>query len=324
MYIGILFDSPSDYPLSSGPSDRFAEFEPESTILIMEEAVRLCGHIPVRVGAPARMMEALPEIDVMWNIAEGYGTRNREAWGPVLAEMRGIPYLGSDALTLSMSLDKHRSKQLAGQCGVPTAPWRLLGARTPVQEVPPDWYPVFVKPRYEGTAKGIGPWSRCEDPSSLAELRDRLVSGYRQDVLVEPWLPGAEYTIALAGAPLRALPVLERALHKPTGIGIHAISAHDPQAEQLAFTHGAIDPTIEQKLEEWSLAICREMEVRHFARLDFKCDAQGHPQFLEINPLPTFAADNTFGILAEIEGCSPAEYLAGFLPEWIQDAVDTF
>jgi D-alanine-D-alanine ligase len=193
-----------------------------------------------------------------------------------------------------------------------------------VQEVPEEWYPVFAKPRYEGTAKGIGPWSRCEDPQALAELRDRLVSDYRQDVLVEPWLPGAEYTIALAGVPLKALPMLERAIHKPTGIGIHAVSAHDPKANLHAFTFDHIEPGLEKDLQDWSLAICKEMEVRHFARLDFKCDAHGHPQFLEINPLPTFAADNTFGILAEIEGIRPAEYLAQFLPACIEDAFGTF
>jgi D-alanine-D-alanine ligase len=263
LQIALLFESSSDYPHSSGPSDLFAEFEPESTILIMEEAVRLCGHVPVRLGAPMRLMEELPKVDLIWNIAEGYGTRNREAWGPVLAEMRGIPFLGSDALTLSLSLDKHRSKQLAGQCGVPTAPWRLLGARTPVQEVPEEWYPVFAKPRYEGTAKGIGPWSRCEDPQALAELRDRLVSDYRQDVLVEPWLPGAEYTLALAGVPLKALPMLERAIHKPTGIGIHAVSAHDPKANQHAFTFDSIDPKLEKDLQDWSLAICKEIVEAH-------------------------------------------------------------
>ena len=44
------------------------------------------------------------------------------------------------------------------------------------------------------------------------------------------------------------------------------------------------------------------LECRDFARVDFRLDAEDHPVFLEINPLPTFAVDGTFAILAELEG----------------------
>ena len=326
MIVGILFDTPDDYPHALGPSDRFAEFEPDSTIQIMEEAIRLIGAKPLRIGAPKELLSGKPDIDLIWNIAEGYGTRNREAWGPVLAEMRGIPCIGSDALTLGISLDKHRTKQLAQIAGVPTAPWMLYPPDNPSLSlnphldlpsapapVPASWFPAFAKPRYEGTAKGIGPWSRCSSSEELRVLAARLWTDYGQDVLVEPWLPGAEYTVALIGAPLEVQPVLERALHRPTSIGIHAVAAHDPAADSHAFTHDHIPPDLEQRLRQWSLDLCRELEVRHFARLDFKCDADGNPFFLEINPHPTFAGDNTFGILAEIAGKTPSEFLAGYL-----------
>lgn len=324
MTIGLLFDTPSDYPHVTGPGDRFAEFEPESTIRIMEETVQLLGHEPVRVGAPAAMLGTRPEIDLIWNISEGYGTRNREAWGPVLAEMWNIPMLGSDALTLSVSLDKHLTKQIARSVGVPTSEWVSLLGGHEVHKVPSDWFPVFAKPRYEGTAKGIGTWSKCDDRDSLSVVVDRLAGEYGQAVLIEPWLPGAEYTVALIGSPLKTLPVLERALHAPTGIGIHAVSAHDQSADRQAFTHDLLDPELEANLQSWSLELCREMGVRHFARLDFKCDAYGNPMFLEINPLPTFAGDNTFGILAEIDGVTPSAFLAKHLAACVDESMRAF
>jgi D-alanine-D-alanine ligase len=58
--------------------------------------------------------------------------------------------------------------------------------------------------------------------------------------------------------------------------------------------------------------------VRDFARLDFKVGMDGKPYFLEINPLPTFAVDNTFAILAELEGVPYEEFLAGILKEAVQ------
>jgi D-alanine-D-alanine ligase len=321
--IGLLFDSPSDYPDVWGPADRFAEFEPESTIQIMEEAITLMGHTPVRIGAPSAMLGSKPKVDLIWNIAEGYGTRNREAWGPTLAEMWGIPILGSDALTLSMSLDKHFTKVVARSLGIPTSDWIVIDSTSRNSNIPNSWYPVFAKPRYEGTAKGIGPWSICKDADELDVVTHRLMVDYNQSVLIEPLLLGAEFTVALIGTPLRALPVLERALHGPSGIGIHAISAHDQTANAHAFTHDTLDPALEATLQAWSLELCREMDVRHFARLDFKCDQHGNPLFLEINPLPTFAGDNTFGILAEIEGMSTPAFLAKYLSDCIYECLGT-
>jgi D-alanine-D-alanine ligase len=321
MILGLLFDSPSDYPNVTGPADRFAEFEPESTIRIMEETIRLMGHTPVRIGAPSAMLSSKPEVDLIWNIAEGYGTRNREAWGPVLAEMWQIPMLGSDALTLSVSLDKHLTKQIARSIQIPCTDWLVLNDIDDVGGVPDSWYPVFAKPRYEGTAKGIGPWSKCDDRVKLGEVVQRLSSDYGQPVLVEPWLPGAEFTVALIGSPLRPLPVLERALHGPSGIGIHAIAAHDQAADLHAFTHDTLEEELESKLVAWSMELCREMGVRHFARLDFKCDINGNPMFLEINPLPTFAGDITFGILAEIDGVSAPAFLAKHLSKCVDECL---
>ncbi len=324
MTIGLLFDSPSDYPLAAGPADRFAEFEPESTIQLMEEAVRLMGHRPVRIGAPSALLASKPAVDLIWNISEGYGTRNREAWGPVLAEMRAIPMLGSDAHTLSVSLDKHLTKQIARSIGIPTSDWIMLDDADAAPKVPDSWFPVFAKPRYEGTAKGIGPWSKCDDANQLQVVARRLIDDYSQPILIEPWLPSAEFTVAMIGSPLRPLPVLERALHGPSGIGIHAISAHDGTADRHAYTHDTLNPKIESSLHEWSLELCRELGVRHFARLDFKCDRHGKPLLLEINPLPTFAGDNTFGILAEIEGVSTGAFLANHLSMCVDECLSAF
>jgi D-alanine-D-alanine ligase len=324
LIIGLLFDSPTDYPLATGPADRFAEFEPESTILIMEETVRLMGHHPVRIGAPSAMLKTKPDVNLIWNISEGYGTRNREAWGPVLAEMWGIPMLGSDALTLSASLDKHLTKQIARSIGIPTSNWKVLTGVDEISTILSSWYPVFAKPRYEGTAKGIGPWSKCEDANTLNDVVLKLMADYSQPILVETWLPGAEFTVALIGSPLQPLPVLERALHGPSGIGIHAISAHDPTADVQAYTHDTLNQQLETTLQNWSMELCREMGVRHFARLDFKCDHNGNPMFLEINPLPTFAGDNTFGILAEIDGISTPEFLAKHLTFCVDECQRAF
>ncbi|MCH8495064.1 MAG: hypothetical protein LAT57_05460, partial [Balneolales bacterium] len=292
----------------------------------------------VRLGGPFSLLKSRPDVDLIWNIAEGYGSRNREAWVPGLCEMYGIPYLGSDGLTLSLSLDKVATKQIARNIGVPTTDWAIYpldtrninasnalvtsdSAANPSEVVAPPSFPLFLKPRYEGTAKGISPQSVVTNASELNHQADYLMKLYQQDVLIESFLPGAEYTVAVSGFPLAAHPVLERGIDTATGIGIHVLDSKGiDYGDNYSLSH-QLTPELEASLQQWSLQLCKEMGVVDFARLDFKCDSHGRPFFLEVNPLPTFAVDNTFAILAELEGVSFDEFLGSILKSAIDRVI---
>ncbi len=298
-------------PGSGLPPDAFAEYEPIATIEGIEAAARRLGLTPVRLGGPAdwldepapwrRIVDA--GVDVVFNIAEGFGTRNREAWAPVLLEMSGIPYLGSDALTLSTSLDKHWTKLIVEEAGVAAVP----GISVPEgREVPPlDDFPRFVKPRYEGTSKGIRRDSKVGDATECQRAVARIERDYRQPALVEAFLPGAEYTVTVIGNDsARALPVLQRALDPRSGIGLHAVS-DEAGADPNYDLPGELSPELEKSLGDQALCAFHALGCRDFARVDFRLDERGDIFFLEINPLPTFAPDGSFGVLAELEGLPP-------------------
>ena len=71
-----------------------------------------------------------------------------------------------------------------------------------------------------------------------------------------------------------------------------------------------LDATLEDRMQENALKIFNKLECYDFARIDFRVDEFGKPWFLEINPLPTFAPDGTFAILAELVGQPYPEFLA--------------
>jgi len=174
-----------------------------------------------------------------------------------------------------------------------------------------------LKPRYEGTAKGIGSESIVKNQDELTTRTHHLMKEYRQDVLAETFLPGAEFTCAVVGTPLRALSVLERAVHSVNRVGLHTV-LHEPGHEDFIHLTHHLPQKLEEQLQDWSVKLSNAMGVRDFARLDFKLDEAGNAYFLEINPLPTFAVDNTFAILAELEGRSYADYLADIIGEAIR------
>lgn len=313
LVIGLVFETFETYSRTDAdPIDAHVEFEPESTIVALESAIESLGHRPRRLGSPLAVLDAIGKgglagCDVAFNLAEGMGGRNREAWAPVLLEMVGMPTIGSDALSLSASLDKLWANRIVASRGVPIAAQASFASGAQAESATlPAPFPLFVKPRWEGTAKGIRASSRVEDRAALAAEVERVTSTYHQPALVEAFLPGAEYTVTLIGNdPPQALPVLQRALERETGIGLHALEGPGGEGDVLGHeTPGALTPPLESELAELAVRAFEALDCRDFARADFRLDARGRPVFLEINPLPTFATDGTFAILAELEGVS--------------------
>lgn len=359
MRIGILYDLFEDYPWREGePFDAHAENEPVETVDAIADALTMLGHEPVRIGPARALLSASREpgfsIDAGINIAEGAHHRGREGEVPTLLTLLGIPCVGSDALTLSLSLDKAWTKDLARAAGVATPDYvvvrpgfGLAGDSTAPDSIAIDRasgdaallpfppFPLFVKPRYEGSAKGLDEHSKVQDAAELARQVTHVTSAYRQDALVEAFVEGSEFTVAIVGHdPPRALPVLQRAVCAESGIGLHVLERPDlaaptagPSSAATERTDrpwalpGTLTPELEAQLKQDALTVFRKLECRDFARLDFRVDADGRPWFLEINPLPTFAPDGTFAIMAELMGQTYPEFLASILDHALRHAL---
>ncbi|WP_103030060.1 D-alanine--D-alanine ligase family protein [Salinibacter altiplanensis] len=320
MDIGLLYDTFDAYPWTDDdPPDADAEYEPAETVDTLAAAVEHLGHTPVRIGTAVDLRDQIGErlsLDAAINITEGAHSRNREAYAPILLEMAGIPCLGSDALTLSLTLDKAWTKDLVTAAEIPTPPHRVYSTPEAVDaEALPGAFPLFVKPRYEGTSKGITPESKVEDVAALRRAVERVTSTYDQDAIAEKFVAGGgEFTVAVVGHdPPEALPVLQRGVEPTTGLGLHALEHRGAPTADRDWEYelrGTLDSALEDRLHTLSLQAFEALDCRDFARADFRVDANGQPWFLEINPLPTFKPDDTFAIVAELMGRDYVDYLA--------------
>src|SRR5712691_13546275 len=126
MKIGLTYDLKTE-TLPKGtrqgemPDDFQEEFDSPATIEGIAAVLRGLGHDVIMLGDGRELLERLladpPEF--VFNIAEGQGVgRSREARVPAILEMLGIPYTGSDPLTLAVTLDKDCAKRLVGSVGV--------------------------------------------------------------------------------------------------------------------------------------------------------------------------------------------------------------
>src|SRR6202171_4541282 len=179
--------------------DEFAEWDSAATIAAVESALSKLGRV-VRLEAnedfPERLRQTKPHI--VFNIAEGFYGVNREAHVPAICEFYGIPYSGSDPFTLSLCLDKARTKETLTFHGIPTPKFAVVEKLEDLEGAAESLnLPLFVKPLHEGSSKGITDSNLCWDARQLRAQAKLLLENYDQPVLVEEYLPGKEFTCAV-------------------------------------------------------------------------------------------------------------------------------
>ncbi len=288
MNIGITFDLRDTYLAEGYGALETAEFDRQETIDEIAQALRSLGHDTDLIGHARQLVSRIAQgdrWDLVLNIAEGLSGFGREAQVPAILDAFNIPYTFSDPLTSSLTLHKALTKRVLRDAGIPTAPFAEVRKCEDVTKVNLP-FPLFVKPVAEGTSKGIDAAS-CVN--SLAELRaacERILLEFKQPALIEPFLPGREFTVGIigSGAEARAIGTLEIELLE--GAESHSCTyVNKERCEQLCryvLAPDSIDTiAMDLALNAWRLFGCRDA-----GRVDFRGDEEGNLFVLEINPLP--------------------------------------
>ena len=285
--------------------DRYAEWDDEETIAGVEAALSQAGEVirlPADAELPLRLRAARP--DIVFNIAEGLVGPNRESHVPAICEFWSVPYTGSDPTTLALCLDKGRAKELLAHNRIPTAHFVVVGGPDELNGFAA--WPAIVKPLHEGSSKGIKTSSYCRSRREVCGAVTDVVAQYRQPALVERYLPGREFTCAVLGnaRDARMLPIVEidfSALPKgaPPIYSYEAKWVWDTEEAPLDIYRCPADvtPELAAAIETTVLETYRVLRCRDWARIDVRCDEQGKPHILEVNPLP--------GIHPSMNSCLP-------------------
>ena len=294
---------PDEEPPST--ADVYAEWDSAETIDAVASALSACGDV-IRIEAneslPERLRAERP--DIVFNIAEGLHGTNREAHVPAICEFFAIPYSGSDPFTLSLCLDKARTKDFLTAHGIPNARYTVIEdeaslARLLAGEMGSDSifskFPVFLKPVHEGSSKGITEKNFVRDRDELETQARFLLATYDQPVIAEEFLPGAEFTCGVLGngASAQVLPIVGMNFESlPEGAlpiyGYEAKWVWDTPDEPLDIFEcpARISPTLQRSIEDVVLRAYRILGCRDWSRIDVRLDATGKPNIVEVNPLP--------------------------------------
>lgn len=217
-------------------------------------------------------------------------------------EFLGLPYTGSGVLASSLSMDKVRTKQLWTGIGLPIAPYialekqqlAMMSDEMLFESVYYLGLPLIVKPSLEGSSVGMS------KVTTLLELRIALKFAFRydKDVLIEKWLNGPEYTVAILGD--QVLPSIRI---QPVGV-FYDYDAKYLSNETQYFCPSGLKTKEEQQLNELALTAYKAVGCTGWGRVDVMRDNNGIFYLLEINTSPGMTGHSLVPMAAKQAGMS--------------------
>jgi D-alanine-D-alanine ligase len=287
MRIGITYDLRDDYLALGFGDEETAEFDRIDTIEAIESALRGLGFETDRIGNIRSLTNRLASgdrWDMVFNIAEGMRGFGREAQVPGLLDAYEIPYTFSDVLVLSLTLHKGMTKRVIRDLGIPTPDFDVVETTSDCERVSLP-FPLFAKPVAEGTGKGINAASKIGSKEELRSVCEDLLRSFNQPVLIETYLPGKEFTVGIVGTgkSARAIGCIEVVLKGEAEPG--AYSYWNKKKYEELVEYRLVGDSAAQKAIEVALASWRGLGCRDGGRIDLRADANGLPNFLEVNPL---------------------------------------
>ncbi len=287
----VVSDDPETFTTATGEPisvDAMAEWEDQKTLDSMVTSWSRTGldveMLTLNEHFLARFCATAHADTLVHSLAEGWGTLSREAWIPSLCELKGVAWLGSSPFGLTACMDKDLVAAICRTLQVPSPQGIFVTNESDYQnfDLSKLGHHHFIKPNGEGSGMGIGPESlrSIDNPLSPKQLKN-LLRDYPNGVRVEEALPGVEFTTALVGSDPEFLPIAQ--IRVPDGIYGIAHKRKDEMTEEVLFPTLSNSQT--SQLEEWSRKLWNRFELKDFCRFDWKCNRQGEPHLIDINPL---------------------------------------
>lgn len=247
------------------------------------------------------------KIDRAFIVLHGRGGEDGSMQG--LLECAGIPYTGSGILASALAMDKLRTKQVWQSLGLSTPRHAVLASADDCRAAAAELgFPLIVKPAHEGSSIGM---AKVVDVDSLiAAWQD--ASQYDSQVLVEQWIHGPEYTIAL----LRGQVLPPIALGTPH-------SFYDYDAKYLASDTQyripcGLDAAKEEELKSLSARACEAVGTQGWARVDVMQDGAGQFWLLEVNTVPGMTDHSLVPMAARAAGLDFQQLVLAILADSLE------
>jgi len=314
------FDAGSPPDSRHRPSFIEANQEVVRTADEVQGVLSASGREAVRIPVHAALDDTLNLLrehgaQAVFNLVESLdGDSSREDELPVLLEAARIPYTGNGPSALRLAHRKDLARQVLEAHRLPVA--RGLTVWKPEEATDGKLarlgLPVFVKPARADASIGIDQGSVF---SSRRRLRKRiawLLENVSGPVLVEAYLPGPEFNVAIFPNPHDGRMSLTEIDFSRCGEGLHPVVTYSskwlPETPEYAAFSRPPSEQVPQALRDEILRVARAAFMTlggtSYGRVDLRLDARGRPAVMDVNPNPDLASDAGMAIAARALGVS--------------------
>lgn len=302
MKIGIAYDTPEMYDLKSNRI--YYDFAEQVSINEIQKIIKKIGYTVDLVGNAQNIINLIKtdnfSYDLIYNTVEGLGSRNREGLVPAILEANNIPFIGTDAFGLSLTLDKRLTKILAQSIGTLTPKYYYANVSASkdviIKGLQKLHMPIIIKPNYEGNSSGI---SVKEDIHDATRTILDLAQKYNTDILCEEFIKGQEVTVAMIGNAediIMAATTVDIQNNDDFWLDINCKIFGDYKNVLLK------DEKINKRLYKICKQLFQTIGCKDFARFDFRISNDKKIYFIEANPLPALFKGGSFDILGQKYG----------------------
>lgn len=332
LHVGILcnrYEETAAADIEDGASEAAVQQDLTSVGLNIQKALESKGH---RVTFFDMNETPLPfdkiagaDVDIVFNVCERVNNSSLlEPHAAAMLDCLGIPYTGSNPLTLAMCIDKIKIKKILEYHQIPTPRFDYVFAKD--DDIREDLrYPLIVKPANTDNSIGISNKSVVTSFKDLKDQVNYILAEFNRPVLIEEFIEGDEVDVSIMGNEerVKVLP-LSRSLFNemPEGFwGIYPFKAkwaEDPVYDKIKVERPA---KYSQKLTALISEICLDayniVDCHDYARIEVRVDRLGNPYVLEINPNPSINRGDCVPNCAEMIGLKYEDFIEDILKEAI-------
>lgn len=282
------------------------EFYSEKNVKIVAKCLEQAGHNTTIIDGNMYVIERLQnfmprtingeQMGMVFNMAYGIQGESRYTHLPSMLEMLGVPYVGSTPSGHALALDKVMTKVVWQNKGLPTPDFWVFSS--PHEDLTSVRFPVIVKPKMESVSFGL---KVVYDEEALRESIHFIITEFQQQALVEQFIPGREFAVGLLGnSPVDTFPVLEFDLEgDPDAIQTEEDKKKKPRQK---ICPANIPQNLAEKLTDFSRRAFQTLELRDFARVDIRVDANDNIYLLEINSMASLGQGGSYVAAAKVAG----------------------
>ena len=300
--IAFVYDSQDVYGIKDCMS--YSDFCYDDEAQYFKKSLESLGNYEVKLFCGVKnFFEAYnsgQHFDMVFNKCEGFNSRNREGIFPALLEYYEIPFVGTDAYGLSLSLNKFHTKLIAEYYKVPTPKFELIEKSDDIKKVNSLKYPLIVKPNSEGSSMGV---IIVEKAENLSDVVNDVSEKYGYPLICEEYIYGNEVSVPIIGTGENAKPLGPIEFRQNDGkfFPIYSTEAKYYSGCETLFFEGS--ENAKKIMIDSALKIYKALGCRDFGRADYR--VRGDEAFLlEMNPLPTLSEHGSFELWAETNNSS--------------------